>query len=87
MGTKGGLSAVIGYDATQGTLNGQLDVMRQQDSIHRKAGSVHGCALFLVYRDANLKIVHAKAAIVGRDDIKEDTFYMLNAEGEFLEAE
>lgn len=30
----------------QGTLNGQLDVMRQQDSIHRKAGSVHGCALF-----------------------------------------
>lgn len=31
----------------QGTLNGVLDVMRQQDSIHRKAGSVHGCALFL----------------------------------------
>ncbi|NYG33755.1 formate dehydrogenase accessory sulfurtransferase FdhD [Sphaerotilus montanus] len=30
----------------QGTLNGLLDVMRQQDSIHRKAGSVHGCALF-----------------------------------------
>lgn len=30
----------------QGTLNSQLDVMRQQDSIHRKAGSVHGCALF-----------------------------------------
>ena len=30
----------------QGTLTGQLDVMRQQDSIHRKAGSVHGCALF-----------------------------------------
>ena len=23
-----------------------LEVMRQQDSIHRKAGSVHGCALF-----------------------------------------
>jgi FdhD protein len=31
----------------QGTLNGLLDVVRQQDSIHRKAGSVHGCALFL----------------------------------------
>jgi FdhD protein len=31
----------------QGTLNGLLDTMRQQDSIHRKAGSVHGCALFL----------------------------------------
>ena len=30
----------------QGTLAGMLDVIRQQDSIHRKAGSVHGCALF-----------------------------------------
>jgi len=30
----------------QGTLHAMLEVMRQQDSIHRKAGSVHGCALF-----------------------------------------
>ncbi|MBQ0957827.1 formate dehydrogenase accessory sulfurtransferase FdhD [Ideonella sp. 4Y11] len=30
----------------QGTLAGLLEVIRQQDSIHRKAGSVHGCALF-----------------------------------------
>ena len=30
----------------QSTLTGLLDVVRQQDSIHRKAGSVHGCALF-----------------------------------------
>lgn len=30
----------------QSTLQGVLEVMRQQDSIHRKAGSVHGCALF-----------------------------------------
>ena len=31
----------------QSTLTGLLEVMRQQDdSIHRKAGSVHGCALF-----------------------------------------
>ena len=30
----------------QGTLAGMLEVIRQQDSIHRKAGSVHGCALF-----------------------------------------
>jgi FdhD protein len=30
----------------QGTLLRMLDTMRQQDSIHRKAGSVHGCALF-----------------------------------------
>ncbi len=30
----------------QGTLHRMLETMRQQDSIHRKAGSVHGCALF-----------------------------------------
>lgn len=30
----------------QSTLAGMLELMRQQDSIHRKAGSVHGCALF-----------------------------------------
>lgn len=30
----------------QGLLHRMLETMRQQDSIHRKAGSVHGCALF-----------------------------------------
>jgi FdhD protein len=30
----------------QSTLRSMLETMRQQDSIHRKAGSVHGCALF-----------------------------------------
>lgn len=30
----------------QGTLVGMLEVMRQRNSVHRKAGSVHGCALF-----------------------------------------
>jgi FdhD protein len=30
----------------QSMLHGMLEVMRQQDSVHRKAGSVHGCALF-----------------------------------------
>jgi FdhD protein len=30
----------------QSTLTGMLEVMRQRNSIHRKAGSVHGCALF-----------------------------------------
>jgi FdhD protein len=31
---------------SQTLLRDILEVMRQQDSIHRKAGSVHGCALF-----------------------------------------
>lgn len=30
----------------QSTLVGMLEAMRQRNSIHRKAGSVHGCALF-----------------------------------------
>jgi FdhD protein len=30
----------------QGTLHGMLELMRQRNSVHRKAGSVHGCALF-----------------------------------------
>ena len=30
----------------QTTLTGMLEVMRQRNSVHRKAGSVHGCALF-----------------------------------------
>jgi len=30
----------------QSTLHALLEVMRQRDSIHRRAGSVHGCALF-----------------------------------------
>ncbi|MEO8923574.1 MAG: formate dehydrogenase accessory sulfurtransferase FdhD [Caldimonas sp.] len=30
----------------QSTLHRILETMRQQDSVHKKAGSVHGCALF-----------------------------------------
>jgi FdhD protein len=30
----------------QGTLVAMLEAMRQRNSVHRKAGSVHGCALF-----------------------------------------
>ncbi|WP_051236421.1 formate dehydrogenase accessory sulfurtransferase FdhD [Ottowia thiooxydans] len=31
---------------TQTQLYGLLDTLRQRDSVHRRAGSVHGCALF-----------------------------------------
>jgi FdhD protein len=48
MGQVGALRLPSAQDARirQSTLHGMLEVMRQQDSIHRKAGSVHGCALF-----------------------------------------
>ncbi len=36
----------------QGTLQRMLETMRQQDSIHRRAGSVHGCALFTLQPSA-----------------------------------
>jgi hypothetical protein len=52
-----------------------------------KAKGKEGCAMFLVYRDENWKIVHAKAAIVGQEGIKPNTFYSLNENGEFVEAE
>lgn len=44
-----------------------------------------GCALFLVRRDDNGNITHAKAAIAGRDGIKPMVWYELNEKGEFKE--
>ena len=47
-----------------------------------------GCALFLVYRDPNDgSILHAKALIVGKNGIKPDTWYRLNAKGKIEIAE
>ena len=40
------LPSVAAARIRQSTLHRMLETMRQQDSIHRKAGSVHGCALF-----------------------------------------
>ena len=37
----------------QSTLRAILDLMRQRDSVHRRAGSVHGCALF---RGAEMRV-------------------------------
>jgi hypothetical protein len=50
-----------------------------------KAKGNNGAALFLTYRDADWNIVHAKALIVGRDGIKADTFYRLDASGNAVE--
>jgi hypothetical protein len=51
-----------------------------------KAKGIDGSALFLTFRDDGWNIVHARALIVGRDGIKADTFYSLNAAGEPVEA-
>jgi hypothetical protein len=52
-----------------------------------KAMAAAGNAIFLVYRDEDdYSIVHAKAAIAGKD-VKSDTWYTLDAEGNFVEVE
>ena len=42
----------------------------------------NGCAIFLVYRDDDWKIIHAWAGIVGRDGIKPLTWYQLDENGQ-----
>src|ERR1035441_5021419 len=42
-----------------------------------RVSGANGCALFLVERDNNYKILSAWAGIVGSDGIKPDVFYML----------
>ena len=51
-----------------------------------KARGKDGCALFLVRRDSEWRIIHAKALIVGRDGIKADTYYTLDSSGNPVEA-
>lgn len=45
-----------------------------------------GNALFAVYRNDSGEIVHARAAVVGRDGIKAGVWYSLDAHGDFVEA-
>ncbi len=47
-----------------------------------RAMGAMGCALFLVYRDADWNIKHAWAGIAGQNGIKPLTWYTLNAKGE-----
>jgi len=41
----------------------------------------------LCYRNDNGELIHVRASKVGENGIKPDTFYMLNEDGEFVEAE
>ena len=61
--------------------------------IEGKAKASAGSAIVLCYRDTDAdgddyaRIVHIKAAIAGQDGIRPDTWYQLNAEGEFVEVD
>ncbi len=50
-----------------------------------KARAAAGCALVLVHRNDDYEIVHIRASKVGENGIKPDTWYSLNAAGEFVE--
>ena len=50
-----------------------------------RAKGAEGNALFLVFRDDDFNIVHARGVVVGRDGVKPDTWYSLDAGGEFVE--
>jgi hypothetical protein len=50
-----------------------------------RAMGADGCALFLVYRDGDYKIIHAWAGIAGQGGIRPDVFYTLNADGKPVE--
>jgi hypothetical protein len=52
-----------------------------------KAQGEVGCAIFLVYRDADWNIKHAKAAIVGQDGIAPNVWYSLDENGNFVAAD
>jgi hypothetical protein len=50
-----------------------------------RAMGADGCALFLVYRDGDYKIIHAWAGIAGQGGIRPDVFYTLGADGKPVE--
>ena len=52
-----------------------------------KSKADNGGAIVCVYRDYNGDLMHIKASKVGENGIKANTWYTLDANGEFIEAE
>ena len=78
-----GIASASGYQGVA-IATGDRGVASATGAESRVSG-VDGNALFLVFRDSDHNIVHAKAAIVGRDGIKANTFYTLNRDGRLIE--
>jgi hypothetical protein len=55
--------------------------------VYGKAMADEGGAIVLVNHDDERNIRHIRAAKVGEHGIKPNTFYRLNDDGEFVEAE
>jgi hypothetical protein len=52
-----------------------------------KANGALGCAIFLVYRDNDYNIIHARGEVVDGKKVKPNTFYSLDKNGELVEHE
>ena len=52
-----------------------------------KARAPMGSAIVCVYRNDDGELIHIRASKVGDNVIKENTWYTLNEDGEFVEAE
>ncbi|MDF3841704.1 hypothetical protein P3W55_08260 [Pseudomonas citronellolis] len=84
-------SAATGYQGAASSTGKHSVAMAA--GIEGKAKACTGSAIVLCYRDTDAegddyaRIVHIKAAIAGQDGIKPDTWYQLNADGEFVEAD
>ncbi|MDF7681228.1 hypothetical protein PT300_11790 [Enterobacteriaceae bacterium ESL0689] len=55
--------------------------------IDGKARASCGSAIILCYRDNDGNLIHVRASLVGENDIKPDTWYRLDENGNFVEAE
>ena len=56
--------------------------------IQGRARAAAGGAIVLCYRDENDgRLIHIRASKVGENGIKPDTWYALDAQGEFVEPE
>jgi len=63
---------------------GSIAITTGRDS---KSKADNGGAIVCVYRDSNGDLIHIKASKVGENGIKVNTWYTLDANGEFVEVE
>ena len=77
-----GMALNSGHWATASAL-GKHSVVTDASGNSRVRG-VDGCALFAVRRTTSGSIQHAKAAIVGKNGIKPDTWYTLDVNGRWV---
>ena len=63
---------------------GSIAITTGRDS---KSKADNGGAIVCVYRDSNGDLIHIKASKVGENGIKANTWYTLDADGEFVEVE